>query len=74
VLHSKTTELTSFKVKRLVATRECALNCLSSVELDVGYSLAAATASVADDTNISDFSAVGLAEEVPDVPFLGFEW
>lgn len=73
MLDSKTHELAALEIEGLVSHGECSLNSLGSVEFDIGNSLTAATTSVTNDADVSDLTAISLAEEVPDISFLGLE-
>lgn len=72
MLNPEPHELPSLELKGIVTHSQSSLDRLGVVEFYVGNTFAPAAPGVSDDPDISDFAAVGLEEEVPDVLLFGF--
>jgi len=72
MLNSQTHELSAFQFKRIVTHCQGSLDRLGVIKLNISYSLTSSTSGISDDPNISNFTAVGSEEKIPNIFFFSF--
>jgi hypothetical protein len=49
------------------------LNCIGGIKFNICNSFIAAASGISNDSDVSDFTTAGFAEEIPDITLFSFE-
>jgi hypothetical protein len=74
MLNLQSSELSALDLNGSLFQGQSFFNRFRCVEFDVSDALTFSTSLVSNDSDISDFTALSLTEEIPNVFFFGFEW
>ncbi len=73
MLNFETSKLPSFYLNGSLFHRQSFFNRLRCIKLNVSDTFALSTSLVSNNSDVSDFSTLSVAEEIPNVFFFGFE-